>query len=276
MDLFNNAAQYVLNTDIPSRILEDAFLPAKHTSQRNRSLTDCIIERIIKNKIMPDLNRIGGTIIDVPLYKCNYIYDDTIEYRYHRIYTIDPALTQNRPILAVLRGYNNGVLSAQSGYASITSGFSTYKTSDADTLMQKQIGSHTAPVRFSNSDVEIIGHNKLRIINTMMVGYNITLECRVPYSDQFHELSAPWHIEFNQLVNLATKAYIYKELRLAIDMFKLDGGRELGVYKDYVDNYSSAGDDYLEQIKSRWGKLLIMADPRRARKANFSAGRISV
>lgn len=276
MDLFNNAVQFVLNNDIPKRILEDAFLPDKHSNQRNRSLTDCIIERVIRNKVMPDLSRIGGTLIDIPLYECPFSYDDTLNYRYHRIYEIDAKYTQNRPIYSVLRAYNNGVISATAGMTPFNAGYSTYQTSTVDEMMSKQIMSRDRMVKFSDADIEVVGPFSLRVTNTIMLAYNLTLECRIGYSSEFHELMPPYHHEFNLLVDLAVKSYIYRELRLDIDMFKLDGGRELGVYKDYVDSYSNAASDYQEQISKRWRKLLILGDARRAKKADWNAGMVTV
>lgn len=272
MELFNDTVRYVMNTDIPSKILEDAFMTNKHDPSRNRSIGDCLIERIILNKVMPDLNGIGGTLIDIPLYECPFEYDDTVEYRYHRIYRIDPKYTQNRPIHAVLRAYNNGVISAVGGTVAQGIGVTAYQSSDLDTMVRKQVNTLGRPIKFSDSDIELVGDYVLRVTNTIMLTYNLTLECRIKYSEQFHELNKPYHIEFFKLVNLATKAYIYRELRLQIDMYKLDGGRELGVYKEYIDNYADANDQYQEQLDTRWGKLLVLGDTRRNNKARWATG----
>lgn len=276
MDLFNDTVRYILNTDIPEPILEDAFLPAKNSTQRNRSLGDCIIEKIIKNKIMPELNAIGGTIVDVPLYKCRFEYDDTMQYRYHRIYEIDPQYTQNRVINSVLRAYNTGVISSSAGASPYGIGINAYQTSDVDEMVRKGIEPNGRVIKFSDAEIEICGDNMLRVVNTIMMSYNLTLECRVGYSSEFHEFARPYHIEFFKLANLATKAYIYRNMRLKIDMFKNDGGRELGVYKDIVDEFQSAAQDYDEQIDKRWGKILILADARRNAKSTWNAGRNTV
>lgn len=276
MDLFNSAIQYVLNHDIPRRILEDNFLPSKHSTERNRSLNDCLIEQVIRNKVMPDLNSIGGTLIDVPLYECPFTYDDSLNYRYHRIYSIDPKYTQNRSIFSVLRAYNNGIISATAGMTPFNAGYSSYQTSTTDEMISKQIMSRDRVIPFTDTDIEIVGPHTLRVVNTIMLAYNLTLECRVAYSSEFHELLPPYHLEFKKLVNLATKACIYRDLRLEMDMFKLDGGRELGTYKDYVDNYSNAAEDYQQQLDTRWRKLLLLGDARRAKKADWNSGMVTV
>ena len=270
MDLFNDTVQYILNTDIPSKILEDAFLPGKNSPERNRSLGDCIIEKVIRNRIMPVLNAMGGTIIDIPLWECHFEYDNTFEYRYHRHYEIDERYTQNRSINAVLRAFNMGVTSNTHEYGAMAGG---YQTSDVDELVRKQIGSYGRVVQFSDSDIEIVGDNVLRVTNTIMQTYNLSLECRIGYSQQFHELTRPYHIDFFKLANLATKAYIYKELRIFIDQFKNDGGRELGAYSEFINDYSGANQEFTDELNSRWGKLLILGDQRRAEKARQTAGR---
>lgn len=275
MDLFNDTVRYVLNTDIPSKLLEDTFLPAKHSTARNRSLGDCIIEKVIHGKIMPDLNAIGGTIIDIPLWECEFQYDNTFQYRYHRNYEIDPKFTQNRSINAVLRAYNMGVIASPSGIGPGGIGSGAFQTSDVDEMVRKQIETYGRAVQFSDSDIEIIGDNMLRVTNTIMQTYNLSLECRVGYSREFHELNRPYHVDFFRLANIATKAYIYKELRIMIDQFKNDGGRELGAYGDFVNQYSDANEQYLEEVAKRWGKLLILGDSRRNDKARQSAGRWS-
>ena len=275
MDLFNATVRHICNNDIPMMILEDTFLPPKNSTERNRSLADCIIEKIIKNKIMPELNAIGGTLIDVPLYKCPFEYDDTMQYRYHRIYEIDPQYTQNRIINAVLRAYNTGVISSAAGASPYGIGINAYQTSDIDEMVRKGIEPNQRAIKFSDAEIEIVGDNMLRVVNTIMMSYNLTLECRVGYSSEFHELSRPYHVEFFKLANIATKMYISRELRLKIDMFKNDGGREFGVYKDIVDEYQSAVTDYADEIK-RWSKLLILGDSRRNAKASWNSGRNTV
>lgn len=272
MDLFNDTVRYVTNTDIPSKILEDAFMTGKYDPSRNRSLGDCIIERVIKNKVMPDLNGIGGTLIDIPLFECPFEYDNTAQFRYHRIYRIDPKYTMNRPIHAVLRAYNSGIISSCGGGTAQGVGVTAYQTSGLDEMVRKQVNTLGRPVKFSDADIEVIGDYVLRVVNTIMLTYNLTLECRIKYSDEFHEFNKPYHIEFFKLVNLATKAFIYRELRMQIDMYKLDGGRELGVYKEYIEEYSSAAADYQEQIDTRWGKILVLADTRRNNKARWTTG----
>lgn len=276
MDLFNDTVRYICNTDIPLSILEDAFLPPKDSTQRNRSLGDCIIEKIIKNKIMPELNSIGGTLVDVPLYRCRFEYDDTMQYRYHRIYEIDPEYTQNRVINSVLRAYNTGVISSPAGASPYGIGVNAYQTSDVDEMVRKGIEPNSRAIKFSDAEIEIVGDNMLRVVNTIMMSYSLTLECRVGYSSEFHEFQRPYYIEFFKLANLAAKAYISRELRLKIDMFKNDGGRELGVYKDIVDEYQSAAQDYNEEIDKRWGKILVLADARRNAKATWNSGRTTV
>lgn len=273
MDLFNDTVNYIMNTDIPNKILEDVFLPTKHSGARNRSLRDCIIEKIIRNKIMPALNSIGGTLIDVPLWECKFEFDNTFQYRYHRHYEISERFTQNRPINAVLRAFNMGVVTSPTGIGAGGVGVSAFQTSDVDEMVRKQIETYGRAVQFSDSDIEIVGDNVIRVVNTIMQTYNLSLECRVGYSREFHELTRPYHIDFYNLANMATKAYIYKEHRLSIDQFKNDGGRELGVYSDFVNEYSSAAEDYQTDLDTRWGKLLILGDQRRAEKARQTAGR---
>lgn len=273
MDLFNDTVQYVLNTDIPTKILEDTFLPNKNSPDRNRSLGDCIIEKVIRNRIMPALNALGGTIIDVPLWECKFEYDSTFQYRYHRHYEVAERFTQNRPINAVLRAFNMGVVTSPTGIGAGGIGVSAYQTSDADEMVRKQIETYGRAVQFSDSDIEVIGDNIIRVTNTIMQTYNLSLECRVGYSREFHELTRPYHIDFFRLANIATKAYIYKEQRILIDQFKNDGGRELGAYSEFINQYSDANEQYLEEIAKRWGKLLILGDQRRAEKARQTGGR---
>jgi hypothetical protein len=47
-----------------------------------------------------------------------------------------------------------------------------------------------------------------------------------------------------------------------MDQAMLDGGQELGAFKEIVDDYRDAHEQYEEYFNERWRKVSIMADPK--------------
>jgi hypothetical protein len=61
------------------------------------------------------------------------------------------------------------------------------------------------------------------------------------------------------LVEFAVKAYIYNELIVDIDMGELQGGQQLGIFKQIVEGYADAEQNYQDKLKS-WMAISVMND----------------
>ncbi|MOA51142.1 hypothetical protein D3C78_1742520 [compost metagenome] len=60
---------------------------------------------------------------------------------------------------------------------------------------------------------------------------------------------------------LATKAYIFTNIALPMDQAELSGGMALGRFKEIVDGYADAYEQYEQYFEETWRKVAIFNDP---------------
>ena len=80
------------------------------------------------------------------------------------------------------------------------------------------------------------------------------------FSENLNNISPRSWEAFAKLCVLAVKAFIYNELLIEIDQAYLQGGQELGAFKNYVDGLSDANDMYLTHLKEVWMVTAVMND----------------
>jgi hypothetical protein len=101
---------------------------------------------------------------------------------------------------------------------------------------------------------------------------DMTLRCLIGYSEEFAELKKPYYGLFADLVVFATKAFIFKNLSLEVDMAKLSGGREFGRYKEFIDDYRDANEQYQTLLEEKFTKILLLNDQNRKDRHLLRAG----
>ena len=87
------------------------------------------------------------------------------------------------------------------------------------------------------------------------------LVCRLAYDDEFSNLNDSAVYSLMQLIECATKAYVYNTLVLKIDAAKLEGGYEFGKFKEIVESYADQNEKYDELLLNFRGGALL--DPER-------------
>jgi hypothetical protein len=65
---------------------------------------------------------------------------------------------------------------------------------------------------------------------------------------------------FCRLVELAVKAYIYNDQVIEVDIGKIRGGQEIGKFKEIVEEYKDAEEQYQEFLATTWQKVAYMND----------------
>ena len=75
-------------------------------------------------------------------------------------------------------------------------------------------------------------------------------------------------------MNIATKAYLFRELALTVDRTKLEGGRDFGRYKEFIDQWADSYQMYGELFESKWNVILLLNDQNRKQKHIMHAGRV--
>lgn len=270
MDAYSHAISMV-KWIIPEMILEDAL--RDHRSRQRRTpgnLDEMIRRKIIKGRVMPDLNAIGGVGIQIILNGLSFTKLST----YERIYRIPLSFTQGRPITKA----SKVVLNVTSNYAERIPGQSSRSiyTSPLERSVQSVIASHKPVPNIANADVEILGDNVLKIQDYYNFSSDIMLDCKIAYSADFHECKKPYFNDFADLVTEAAKAYCYAQLALKLDQTRLEGGRDFSRYKEFVDEWRDSMQSYRQLIDEKWGTILILMDNSSKNKHILNAGKIKV
>jgi hypothetical protein len=80
---------------------------------------------------------------------------------------------------------------------------------------------------------------------------------------------------FSKLCELAIKAYIHNTLIIQINTAELQNGQELGRFKEVVDGYADANDQYQDYLMTTWREVAAYSDAVTARdyaRVNIGAG----
>lgn len=251
-------AAYEVTRRIPPQILKEVFRD-KSYNWRSTPVTieEQIKNKVIKDRVLVDCNLVGGTEVLIPLYNvANERSDD-----YTFVYYIPKSATQNRSIMSVLSmSYlSSSSYSTQAGmYNNTLTGSGNGATLGGAASALHLAASPAPPV--STARVQLIAENTVMVRDTTPILANGQLRCILGNDEDFNHLQMRSVLAFCKLVELAVKNYIYNEYSVEIGLAFLSGGQELGRFKEIVDTYSDAGEQYLEYIDNVWRKVSMMND----------------
>jgi hypothetical protein len=249
---------------IPVEILNEAFIaqPFRNvpgpSGQRQLpvSLEHQIRQNVIDARVIVDCNLIGGVELTLDL---SNIDPQNID-PYNVIYQIPKSKTQGRVITRVK--------SVTIGQGSVM-GTTNMGMEGASPLLDAVGGvlASALPIPLvSTAYVQMIGENTILVNDNMALPNNIYLRCYVESDSDFSHLQASTYRDFCQLVEYAVKAYIYNTLTIPIGMAQLAGGQELGRFKDIVDTYSDANENYQTFLADKWRTISILNDTDQKRR----------
>lgn len=262
----NYAIQRVKNFSIPPQILQFLLNGRRGSTYRaSRANVDSLIrDKIILGRILPDSNILapteteincpanwykslddGSKILTIPMSKthnkrivtaCNILYI--------------PGLTMN-PMLGLSGTHVTGNLRPK---GSMLQGLSDIKNS------------HSRETVVSTTNLDVIGNNTILVSSNMRFMNHTVLTCRLEGDENFSFLKPGQYDLFAQLVELATKSYIYNQYSLDISQGVIKAGREASDFRDKVSEYQSAEEDYKTLYNERWRASLTANDPKRKKK----------
>lgn len=268
MDAVSFAINSALNGDIPTRILEDTFVTKDSRLRRDpKTVEQHIRDKVWFKRVQPDLNRMGGVLVDINLAG---LPNETLK-NYERIYRIPLWMTNNNRILSV----HKVVLNVTSNFAERAPGQTPNHMwySPIEQSTRRIIAGNRPLPQISTSQVEVLTGNVIKIRDFQNFRADVTLVCRVEIDDDFTMLAPVYHLELAELMEEAIKAYIYRELDLTIDQAKLDGGRELSRYRAIVDEMRDSHKTYKDMLNAKWGKILQLNDKQRSENHILNAGK---
>jgi len=245
---------------IPFEILNETFkIETSYSSGRisgvKTSLESRIRDEVIEEKVLVDCNLMGGHEVVVPLAGLQVRYNTDRTF----VVTIPKRLTEGQSITSVL-----SVAQAPDGWmGSIYSG--PHSGTSYDNRMDALFSS-VSPGRHQSlidGRVRLIGDNIIFVKLVDETTSDLFIRCRVGSDSNMSMLPANAWLDFSELVILATKAHIYRELSIRMDAGQLSGGLNLGRFKEIVDEYSDARTLYNEFIQEKWGRIAAINDEER-------------
>lgn len=259
MNLIVKAVQDAMEI-IPHDILYRAFI--LHRSRNDSplmpmdTLESAIIAKVIKKRVVPDAQIAMGEHMIVPLHEIGPKYIDT----FRCVYEIPSSKLQYKTILSVLSvsytPFNAGIGSFGAAYGGVGPMF----TNDVMTAAQQMVEASSAIPNVMTAKVELIGENTVLIEDAQRFNTAYHLSCYVTDSEYLNKIDPRYYEQFSTLCEYAIKAGVYRRLVLEMGRAHIEGGTELGVFKEIADTYSDAETNYRTFLKEKWKKIAYMAN----------------
>ncbi len=257
MDLITKAVKDVMY-NIPRELLRVAYMEDRVSPyiQSPRSLEEAIREKTIIPRVVADTDLIGGQTIYVPLAGITpKIMDDD-----NFIFEIPAERTGNRKIISVLAvNYfrSENIPAYQNSSAPMVA---PMLGSELSMSAQRAMNSRGSIPLISTAECIVVGHNVVMIRNHLRTAAMTQLKCRVENDQNLANLPLTVFPIFSKLCIFAVKAYIYNELIIKIDAGVIHRGHQLGVFKNTVESYADANENYATCRDEEWGAVTVMAD----------------
>jgi hypothetical protein len=237
---------------IPREILNEVFIQRQLQYRTTPTNIDTeILAQVIRPRVLVDCDLIGGMEIFVPLANVPGVQVNL----YTNVYNIPKSLTQNRPIISVLNiTFNDPTnLSTYGNNA-------TNQTSIALQVAQGVMDAQGAIPLTSTADVTLIGENTVMVRDLITIPTNCYLRCKIGNDDRMNHLQPTAYLHFAKNCEYAVKSFIHKELVVKMGSGQLQAGQLLGPFKEVVESYSDAEQNYQDHRKTVMQKLLLMSD----------------
>lgn len=255
-----------INQQIPKEILQLTFLPNINYRTTIPVTTDARIkDLVIYQQVMQDVNIIGGTHITVPL---DGLPIEIIEGSAF-VVRIPKSRTQGRSIVSAL---NVGYGGVAFGDQVVGNGLAS-RSSDVMAATQQMLNSIASIPYVSDAQVMLMTDNVIMVQGIGLSVGGLYLRCEIENDSNLSNLKRRSYFAFSKLCLLATKAYIYSNNIIPMDVGYYQGGMNMGKIQDIIEGYESAQEEYEEFLLTRWAKVSKLNDNENAeRLVRLTAG----
>ena len=257
MNAIRKAVDDVKNR-IPRAILEKTFIPYNGFGRLNIStnIDEQIIQQVIKSRVLHDCNIVGGLQAIIPLE--GLITEKPSQWE--TVIRVPKERTQGKSIFSVL----NIAFISPAAVNSLSSTIPNYSSSNSvGSLLQAGqalLSSFDSIPIVSTARAQLIGDNVILVRDNIYLSSSAYLRCMLENDEDLSNIQLRSYRHFSNLVVYAVKAYIYNTLIINIDQSQLQGGYELGVFKDKVLEYSDAEENYQNYLEEVWSGVAFMND----------------
>lgn len=248
---------------IPYEILVPVFEPHR----RGMALDHCIYQDIIQSRVLKECNLYAGKMTSIPLL-AEYVEETNVS-NYHAfpfntlyaIFRIPPHMREHKSLTHVIsvefpNNYFNtspyGVYGMSDGNGRCSSVNMSSLACQALAGAAGVLGGINGPYGTPKPIPQLLAGDLVKLTPTASLplpGFAWMLTCRLEYDSELTNLNASAVKPFTNLVEHATKAYIYNHAILKIDKFYTDGGMELGRFREVIDSYSDQEEKYREAFQ---------------------------
>ena len=254
MNPITKAASEIMFT-IPREILAEVFQPKNYRFRDNPVATEeQIINTVIRSRVLVDCNMVGGNEV---LISIDGLPSQEVD-RFSTVYQIPKDRTQGRTI--------NSVLSLSFISTAAAKQFSQNLMFKPCSITPELIGGQAAmnamtpqPVP-SSAKVELVGENMVLIRELSMLSGIGILRCILDNDENLTNIQQRSIVYFCRLCVLAVKSYIYNQYSITLDKGRVIGGFEIGKFREFVDNWSDAEQQYQEYLTTTWAKVAFIND----------------
>lgn len=240
---------------IPREILEQVFMP-RYNQWRSAPVTinDEIAAVVIRPRVLVDCNIAGGQevwirLIDVPHERT----EDMMSVIY-----VPKSKTQGRAISQVLHlGYVDYLAATNQNTLGV---FKPCSVTPVGTALSALNAAYDVSGMMGTSRLELIGENVVLVKDPAISPTMGSLRCILENDENLSNLSIRSYAAFAKLCEHAIKSHIYNTLVIKLDSGRIQGGFELGAFKQIVDSYSDQEQMYQEFLAEKWTKIQFMGD----------------
>jgi hypothetical protein len=242
---------------IPRQILDVAFMDEVSGWRRSpMGLDELMMLKVIRPRVLYDCNLVGGQMANVSLENLQPVYDDN----YTFVYSIPKERTQNRSILSAL-SISYMPYGAMYGAAGVNYGAPGGLGSSIVATTGQRVGDAVSAVPpVSLGYVDLVGENTIMFRDNFRVTQAYFLRCILANEENLANLNPRSYPAFSKLCELAIKSYLYNNLIIKIDQAYLQGGQELGSFKNYVENLADSEQMYQDYLKEVWQAVSFAND----------------
>lgn len=241
---------------IPSQVLDIGFTSSTRWSPVPVSLDEQIMLKVIRPRVLRDCNLVGGQMALVSL---EGLLPHQVD-PYTQVYQIPKDRTQNRSILSAL-SVNYFPHAAIYGAAGVNYGIPGASGSSMISGAGQRVGDAVSSVPpVSVGSVELIGENTILFRDAMRITQAYFLRCILENDEGLNSLSPRSYPAFFKLCEFAVKSYLYNLFVIQIDQAYLQGGQELGAFKQYIESLADAEELYQTHLKEVWQAVAFVND----------------
>lgn len=258
---------YVINgpTDISEYLLKLAFDNPNNgyggiwgPVNNEFSVEQGIREKVVLKMVAPLLNVAGGTteVIDLSSALIQNLQGGIIHVN------VPDFLTGSRRILEVIEVYPGNINRAIANGNSAV-GFSACGSSTMTGALNRLIdGLDDSGVQRVFTSFTMVGNNSFLIRDAGSAMFNMVAKVILSYDDHFSVIPPKMYDKFAELVELGTKAYIYKKCRRGMQEAVSRFGVTVDDLQDDIQGYSDAAQQFKEFYNEQMKKYLAYADPK--------------